>query len=262
MLAFVVHFVLGGGRGRCQVPPAGGEQEEEDEEEKEDENDDDGCEDDEGDAATVVEIDQNERDGGGGSDVAILDVSGDDDNDDEDTAEPEIKGIVDRYEGDFLHRRLWRPLKPFRCPGDGYRRGEHLIVEFRSSTDADLKVARPALAPLYDPTRSSIAPKSKYDNQRFLYNQCKKVAVSSTGEVFRATDEEIESVLKETERKEVLRGMKGGTYVKVVREARRRHRLSWEADAERKRAEREEEEEEESDVEAARQVQRQRVDIR
>ncbi|CAM9121391.1 unnamed protein product [Scytosiphon promiscuus] len=77
------------------------------------------------------------------------------------------------------------------------------------------------------------------------YHQCKRVAVSSDGKVFRATDKEIEAALnKEPEDKKFLHGMKAGTYVKLIREARRRHRVFWEAEAEEANRDEEEEDEE------------------
>ncbi|CAM9121453.1 unnamed protein product, partial [Scytosiphon promiscuus] len=172
--------------------------------------------------------------GGGG---AIGEGGHDDSGDDGDgggTMEARVKRVVDAHiMGGFLERHRWKPTKSFACPGEGYWTDKHGISEFRTSTDEDLRVARPAPAPKYiapNPLCRDV-PKHMYDKQRVMYYQCKKVAVSRDGQVFRATDKEIEAVLKkESGRKKFLRTMKAGMYVEIIREARRRHRLSEEQD--------------------------------
>lgn len=153
----------------------------------------------------------------------------DDDDDDDDVVDPETTQFVDKHivNDGFLARRSWPFTRAsFQRPGDGYWRDDHRIQSFRTSTADGLKIAQPRPAPEYissNPHCSKV-PKQRFTEQVTLYRRCKKMAISSKGEIFRATDEEIEDALREDGRTPL--GMTAEFYVKVVSEARRRHQIS------------------------------------
>lgn len=180
-------------------------------------------------------MEQDQNGGSGGSMGAPAEEEYDINNDDDDgTMEAKVKRFVDAHiESGFLEQRRWKPTEPFVRPGDGYWDDTHDFEEFRTSTDEDLRVAQPVRAPVYIAKNPLCGktPKHTYDRQRLMYYLCKKVAVSKDGVIFRATDKEIEDALKkEAKSKKFLKNMRAGTYVKVIQEARRRHRISEEKD--------------------------------
>eukprot|EP00752_Nemacystus_decipiens_P007950 g7103.t1 len=165
-------------------------------------------EDDIEDDVTVLAVDQN----------GAADLGGGDDNDDagadadaEDAVDPAITKIVNEHIiGGFFEARRWRETRTLVCPGDGYWKepDDHRILEFRTPTDADLKIAKPRAAPTYiakNPYCGTV-PKRMFNCCMHLYALGKKVAVSA---------------LKET--RDVPVGLSANTYLKAVQEARRRH---------------------------------------
>lgn len=142
------------------------------------------------DDVTVMQLDQNGAadtgDSGGGSEE-----DQDDDDDDEDV-DPAVNKIVDQeIRSGFLERRRWKSSSTFVCPGDGYWKDDHddhRIQELRTSTAADLKLAKPRSAPTYISRNPFCAerPKRVFDYNLELYFLCKKVIQKYTSICFGA----------------------------------------------------------------------------
>lgn len=97
----------------------------------------------------------------------------------------------------------------------------HRIQMFRTSTREDFKSATPKPMPVYingNPYGGK-EPEQVFRIQEKGYRLCRKVAVSSDGEIFRATDREILAALTETEG---APSTDAATYLEAVQEVRRR----------------------------------------
>lgn len=65
--------------------------------------------------------------------------------------------------------------------------------------------------------------KAAYEMQANCYRLCRKVAVSTDGKIYRATNAEIEQALLHTKN---APSTDGATYVKAVQKVRRRHAIT------------------------------------
>lgn len=134
--------------------------------------------------------------------------------------------IVEAFELTFFAKVRWPVgLIPFVVPGEGYWLDTDGIERLRASTFEDFNVATQKRMPAYIPNNSlwRISPKTKFRLQEKAYRLCRKVAVSSDGKVYRATDAEIESALKTDPNAPSCSAV---IYVKAVQEVRRRHAVS------------------------------------
>lgn len=143
----------------------------------------------------------------------------------------EVKDLieqVDLVERGFFSKCYWALCKTFVIPGDGYwRDGDdidkaHKIEKFRRSTHQDFVSATPRPMPEYIKCYRSgrVVTKSGFNKQARSYHLCKKVAVSFGGQIYRATDEEIESALQH---EKGVPSTAAATYVRAVQEVCRRH---------------------------------------
>ena len=114
------------------------------------------------------------------------------------------------------------PHKPFGVPGQGYWLDEHRTKKLRTYTHEDFDSAATKPMPVYIDRNpfSHKEPKIIFVNQANHYQLYKKVTVSVDGEIFRATDAEIEAALQN---EKSAPSTDAATYVKAVREIRRRH---------------------------------------
>lgn len=119
----------------------------------------------------------------------------------------------------------WPPEgKTLSLPGEGYWLDAHHIKLFRYSTYEDFATATPKPMPVYingNPWGREF-PKATFIMHQKGYHLCKKVAVSVNGDIYRATDEEIEAALAEHE---TAPDLDAATYVKLAQETRRRHAI-------------------------------------
>lgn len=143
----------------------------------------------------------------------------------------EVKDLieqVDLFEHGFFSKSQWALCTTFVIPGDGYWRDgndidkAHKIEKFRRSTHEDFVSATPRPMPEYIKRNrwGRVAAKSDFNRQTRSYHLCKKVAVSFSGQIYRATDEEIESALQH---EEGVPSTGAATYVRAVQEVCRRH---------------------------------------
>lgn len=72
-------------------------------------------------------------------------------------------------------------------------------------------------------SRNEPGLKARYEIQAKCYRLCRKVAVSTDGNIYRATNAEIEKALLHTKN---APSTDGATYVKAVQEVRRRHAIT------------------------------------
>lgn len=143
---------------------------------------------------------------------------------DEDT-----KKLVEKFEhGFFAKNRLSRECRTFVVPGKGYWDDSNDIETIRKSTYEDFITATPGPMPRYmKPNPYSLWGSKRHCNDQVKgYHLCKKVAVSSDGKIYRATDEEIVAALKKIKD---APSTDAATYVKAVQEVRRRHAIATKA---------------------------------
>lgn len=192
------------------------------------------------DDVTVMELEQN----GATDDVGVAEdlaggvpgVGENEDDDEDDVVDPEeVSRFVDKHiEKGFLSRKKW-PLsyEDFKRPGDGYWKDDDEdgspIEAFVTSTPDRLEKAEQRCMPAYIPYNAlaSEHPKGKYEKEGQRYRCCKKIAVTSDGKTFRATDKEILDSLRKS--KLDSHGMSAEFYVKVAAETLRRHQISEQA---------------------------------
>lgn len=100
------------------------------------------------------------------------------------------------------------------------------IEKLRVSTCDDFGTAtpKPMSACLNVDSRRKAVPPSICKKLQISYALCKKVAVSFDGQIFRATDAEVEEALK-IER-DAPSSCSAAIYVKAVQEIRRRHAIA------------------------------------
>lgn len=137
-----------------------------------------------------------------------------------------VKKLIKKFELTFFARHRWAAeCKPFTLPGEGYWLDAYRIESFRSSTYEDFAVAVPKPMPVFlkgNPF-GSVAPRGLFRKTEKTYHLCRKVAVSSDGKIYRATDAEIQAALQCDKK---APSCSAATYVKAVQEMRRRHAIT------------------------------------
>lgn len=140
--------------------------------------------------------------------------------------EDEVTKIIQTFGSNFFCGRRWPAVgNPFVVPGEGHLLDAHDIEELRLSTADDFAIAtpKPMSACLNgDPRRRKVSD-TKLREQTRNYQLCKKVAVSFDGQVYRATDDEIEAALQNEEN---APSTDATTYLKAVQEVRRQNAMA------------------------------------
>lgn len=140
---------------------------------------------------------------------------------------PQVNDLIARCTSryGFFAKANWRASSPFVVPGEGYWVDTHRIERLRTSTFEDFDVATPMPMPVYIERNPWAKYKTKliYLDESRRYRLCRKVAVSSDGKIYRATDAEIEAALQTAKN---APSTDAATYVKTVQEVRRRHKIA------------------------------------
>lgn len=143
-----------------------------------------------------------------------------------DAKKDKANALIEAFKGGFFQRQRWsHQRKAFVNPGEGYWLDTNNIQQLRNSTHDDFVTATPKPFPVYIERNpySAANPKTLFSAEAKGYYLCRRVAVSTDGNIYRATNDEIEAALADIAD---APSTDAPTYVKAVQELRRRHAIA------------------------------------